>query len=911
MSIRLLFCFLICFTQASSAQPVISALRIEGKSNPVGIDLVHPHFSWELTSTQPSLIQTQYRILVSSSLEKLAQDIGDIWDSKPKTSDRSIQIPYAGIPLESSTTYYYKVRVWSNQGVSTWSTPQQFTTGLMHPSDRKAKWIGLEKTYPWDSISMFARLSARYFRKEFAVSKTIKKAIVHVSGLGLYELHLNGNKVGEQVLAPAPTDFDVTVLYNSFDVTTLLEKGKNTIGLILGNGRFFTMRQHYKPQKWHNYGLPRACLQLEVEYTDGSRQFVLSDQSWKVTADGPIRTNNEYDGEEYDNTKKIDGWDKTGFNTSTWVDAEFVKAPSGKLQAQLNPPMKVMATIAPRSIQYISPGHYIVDMGQNFSGWLTINVSGKKADTVTLRFAESLQSNGSLAMANLRDAKVTDKYILRGNGVETWHPIFIYHGFRYAEIMGWPGKLFPEQVKGEVVSDDLEVIGSFQSSNAVLNALHKNAYWGILSNYKGMPVDCPQRNERQPWLGDRTTGAFGESFLFKNEPLYSKWVDDIKDAQKPNGSIPDVAPSFWYYYKDNMTWSGAFLNVAEMLHQQFGNDGPIIKQYASMKKWIWYMRDTYVKPDHIMPKDSYGDWCMVPETINQIHARDSSLLTDPTLIATAYYYYFLTLMSDFAKRSNHLEDTLAFQQEASIVSAAFHKKFYHTVSHIYGNGTATSFILPIYFGLVPESEKVNVWNAFLNRVEHIDKKHISTGVIGSSWILRTLHRNGRPDLAYTLATNTTYPSWGYMVKEGATTFWELWNGNTAPPAMNSQNHVMLLGDLLLWMYEDVAGIRTHPEGAGFKKLLLKPAIDLPITDLDVSYKTPYGKVSSQWTRDNEYFSWSCTIPGNTSAEIHLSKDKWIWDKQEDRSIRLIRETTDAFILEAGSGKHLFHFKLRQ
>lgn len=908
MSKSLLVFFSLILMCTLQAQPVLNNLLLEGRESPLGIDVQQPRFSWELSSAQPQLLQTHYQIIVSSSLTTLNRGEGDVWDSGKVPSDRSILNSYKGKSLQSKAVYFWKVRVWSNQGVSAWSAPQHWSMGLLNKDDWKASWMGLEKTFPWDSISMFARLSARYFRKDFAISRPIKRATVYVSGLGLYELHLNGEKVGDQVLAPVPTDYDQTVLYNTFDVTDQLLKGNNAIGLILGNGRFFTMRQNYKPHKWHNYGLPRALLQLEIEYSDGSTTRVVSDASWKVTADGPIRTNNEYDGEEFDATKSMVGWDKPGYTEKNWYLSELVTAPKGQVKAQLTPPMKVLATIDPKSVKAISGGRYIVDMGQNFAGWLKIRVTGKKGDTIKLRFAESLTSSGELFVANLRDAKVTDKYVLSGNGVEAWNPTFIYHGFRYVELTGWPGELHPDMLTGEVVSDEMEITGNFQSSNSVLNALHKNAYWGILSNYKGMPVDCPQRNERQPWLGDRTSGAYGEGFLFQNNLLYAKWLDDIRDAQKPEGSIPDVAPSFWFYYKDNMTWSGAFLNIANTMYQQFGDTKPIEKHYDAMKKWLWYMKGKYKTADHIMNKDSYGDWCMVPETLQQIQTRDSTRITDPQLIATAYYHYFLKMMAEFALLTERVGDTAAYQQEAKRVHTAFNKKFFQEQTSSYSNGTATSYLLPLAFGLVPDGKEKAVFQALTKRIETTDKGHISTGVIGTAWIMRTLHRLGRQDLALKLATNTTYPSWGYMVKEGATAIWELWNGNTAPPAMNSQNHVMLLGDLLVWMYEDLAGIRS--QSPGFKRLLLKPSIDLPITDLLVSYKTPHGLVQSQWVKDGEVFTWACTIPGNTTAEIRLSKARWSWNHVLSTGLRVVSESDTELVLEAGSGRHSFTFRSR-
>ncbi|HET7898092.1 MAG TPA: family 78 glycoside hydrolase catalytic domain, partial [Flavisolibacter sp.] len=436
----------------------------------------------------------------------------------------------------------------------------------------------------------------------------------------------------------------------------------------------------------------------------------------KVTADGPIRTNNEYDGEEYDATKELTGWNLPGYNDASWFSVEQVQTPGGLLVAQMNPPMKVMERLKPVSIHALSPGHYILDMGQNMAGWLKIQVQGKRGDQVTLRFAESLQPNGELYVANLRDAQVTDVYTLKGGSVETWHPAFVFHGFRFVEVTGYPGIPTLNDFVGEVVYDDLPAIGSFETSNPVINQIHKNAYWGIRSNYKGMPIDCPQRNERQPWLGDRTMGAYGESFLFDNGKLYAKWLNDIEDAQTPEGSIPDVAPSFWYYYKDNMTWPGAFLTIADMLYRQNGDKQPIVKHYPAMKKWLAYMKRKYRTAGYIMTKDSYGDWCVPPESPELIHSKDSLRNTDPKLIATAYYYYLLQLMQRFARLSGNVNDSKGFATEAAHVKESFNQTFFKQGTVQYSNNTVTANLLPLAFNLVPAKYKERVFQNIVERI---------------------------------------------------------------------------------------------------------------------------------------------------------------------------------------------------
>lgn len=904
---------LVCCSMAAKAFDAlrVSHLTCEGLDNPKGIDRTTPRLSWQSSTEERGMKQIAYQILVSSTPAKLARGEGDLWNSGRVPSDQSLHVHYDGKTLQSRQECYWKVKVWSNTGVETWSAPASFSIGLLKTADWNAQWIGMDKAFPWDSVHQFARLSARYFRKEFEAPAAIKKATVYISGLGLYELYINGQKIGDQVLAPAPTDYSKTIKYNTFDVTAQVRKGTNAVAAVLGNGRFFAMRQNYKPQKWHTFGFPKLLLQLELEYTDGRKQSVYTDGSWKVTADGPIRTNNEYDGEEYDATKELTGWSTPDFKDNHWLKVELVKAPGGILEAQLNPNMKVMERVKPVSIKRLSKNRYIMDMGQNMAGWVKMKVRGKKRDVVTLRFAESLQANGDLYTANLRDARVTDVYTLKGGSTETWSPTFVYHGFRYVEISGYPGTPKVEDFTGEVIYDNLKTIGTFETSNKTLNDIHKAAYWGIRSNYKGMPIDCPQRNERQPWLGDRTTGAYGESFLFDNTALYAKWLKDIRDAQTEEGSIPDVAPNFWYYYKDNITWPGAYLTIADMLFRQSGDRVTLLRHYPSMKKWMRYMKDKYQTPEYIITKDSYGDWCVPPESLELIHSKDSTRITHPQLIATAYYYYLLQVMQRFAYLTHNDQDVQVYAREADSVKEGFNKRFYNPGKGQYSNNTVTANLLPLAFNLVPKGEEEKVFKSIVDKILVQNDGHISTGVVGTQWLMRWLTQYGRADIAYRLASNTTYPSWGYMVKHGATTIWELWNGNTANPAMNSQNHVMLLGDLLIWFYENLGGIQSDTGEVAFKKIIMKPSFVDGLNAVRASFQSPYGVIKSQWKKKDDQLQWSISVPANTSALIYLPA-KAAKEVQESgkpasdaKGVLFIRMEKDRAVFQIGGGTYFF------
>ncbi|MFL5771712.1 MAG: alpha-L-rhamnosidase C-terminal domain-containing protein, partial [Flavisolibacter sp.] len=449
-----------------------------------------------------------------------------------------------------------------------------------------------------------------------------------------------------------------------------------------------------------------------------------------------------------------------------------------------------------------------------------------------------------------------------------------------------------------------------QTSNNTINQIHRNAYWGIRSNYKGMPIDCPQRNERQPWLGDRTMGAYGESFLFDNSRLYAKWLNDIQDAQREEGNIPDVAPNFWYYYKDNMTWPGAYLTIANMLYQQFGDKKQILTHYSSMKKWMKYMKTKYLTPGFIMTKDSYGDWCVPPESPELIFAKDSTRITDPQLIATAYYYYFLNLMKKFARLSNNASDISNFASDATKVKVAFNQKFYNSSNAQYSNNTVTANLLPLAFNIVRDSDKEKVFKNIADKILIQNDGHISTGVIGTQWLMRWLSKFNRIDIAYKLASNDTYPSWGYMVKNGATTIWELWNGSTADPKMNSQNHVMLLGDLIIWMYENLAGIHSDTTEVGFKKIVMRPSFNVNLTYVSASYRSPYGTIKTYWKKENGQLSWNVSVPGNTTAVIYIpAKENGVkegtFPASLSEGIRFLRMEEGSAVFEIGSGNYSF------
>ncbi|HZT22884.1 MAG TPA: family 78 glycoside hydrolase catalytic domain [Verrucomicrobiae bacterium] len=765
-----------------------------------------------------------------------------------------------------------------------------------------AQTLGPVGMAPWGRVRVAESrvLPARYLRKEFAIEKPIRRATVYFSGLGLSELYLNGRKIGDAVLSPAFAQYNRRAFYVTYNVTRYLRRGPNALGVILGNGRFYADRsQVYAGTK--SFGWPKLLLQLRVEYADGSVEKIVSDGSWMLTTNGPIRANNDFDGEEYDARREMPGWDRPGFDAAGWQPVQIVSAPCSNLSAQMQNPIRVTAIIKPISIREISPGVFIYDLGQNIAGWCRLKVSGPAGTRVVLRHAETLKPDGELDRANLRGAQATDVYLLKGQGTEIWEPRFVTHGFRYVEVTGFPGRPSLNSIEGCVVNDDLPVTGHFLCSNDLLNHIYSNVVWGVRDNYRSIPTDCPQRDERQGWLGDRSEESRGESYFFDNSTLYAKWMQDIADAQRPGGSVPDVAPAYWPIYSDNVSWPSTFIIVPEMLRDQFADTRTFARQYDAQKKWMNYMSRWVT--NGLIARDSYGDWCVPPEDPRLIHTRDTNRITDKTLIATAYFYHDCQLMENDATLLGKTGDAAAFRALAEKLRAAFNEKFLDRAQGQYSNGTQTSCILPLAFGLVPEDMKARIFANLVGNIENQTHDHIGTGLIGGQYLMRVLTENGRPDLAYEIATQRDYPSWGYMVEHGATTIWELWNGNTADPGMNSHNHVMLVGDLVVWLYEDLAGIAPDPAQPGFKHILMRPT---PVGDLkfvQAWHNSPYGKISSAWCREGRRFDWRIEIPPNTTASVFVPVDSSRRVKAD--GVRPVRFETDRAVFQLGSGQYHF------
>jgi alpha-L-rhamnosidase len=905
----------------------VGSLRCEYLQNPLGIDSVRPRLSWQLVGDARGVRQCAYQILVSSTPELLASNTGDLWDSGKIPSSDSIQIEYAGEPLGSQEPCFWKVRVWDGDDKPTdYSEPALWSMGLLYKSDWTATWIGLEpKPAPAptttattqatppaapkiDTSPEARRLPARYMRREFDASRKVTRATAFICGLGLSELFINGRKISDDLLSPAATDFDKRTIYVTYDVTGNIQAGKNAVGVILGNGRYYSPRIG----STHNFGYPKLLLQIQVQYDDGSTSTIVSDGRWKVTDGGPIRANNEYDGEDYDARINLDGFSTVGFDDAKWQTVQTVEAPSGQLAAQMVEPIRAFHTFTPIAITSPKPGAYIFDMGQNLVGWCQLTVSGPAGTVVTLRHAERLM-DGKLYTDNLRSARATDTYTLKGGGEETFEPRFTFHGFRYVEMTGYPGTPTLESLKGVAVSNRLTSTAYFSCSNPLLNQLASNIYWGVIGNYHSVPTDCPQRDERQGWMGDRAEESRGEAYLFDIGALYSKWLNDIFDDQRSDGALPVLAPIYWpENYHDDVSWPSLAIIVPGVLYDQYGDRRAMERHYTGMSRWIDRMVGKL--KDGITAADEYGDWCVPPERPDLIHSEDPARRTSKEVVASSYLFHDLKLMARYATVLGKTEDAAHFDKIAEQIKTAFNAKFFDPKKDQYDNGTQTSFVLPLAFGMVPPEHKKQVFENLAARIVAAHN-HLATGLIGGQWLMRVLSDNGRPDLAAAIALQTDYPSWGYMVKNGATTMWELWNGNTADPGMNSGNHVMLVGDLYIWFMQDLGGIRPDPKAPGFKHIIIKPTPVAALTSVDARFDSIYGPIESNWHLEGGKFHLEVNIPANTTATVYVPSEEGApvtassTADQTAEAKFVENENGAAAVFEIESGNYSFESKL--
>ena len=753
------------------------------------------------------------------------------------------------------------------------------------PPFRDAEWIGqaIADSLMYDQDG-HSQVPALYLQRRFTVDRSVTRARLWVSAMGWSEVYVNGRHVGDYVFGNLPTEYDRTIYYLTYDVSDLLQQGENSLCIMLSAGYAVGMQKGMAL-----FGAPRVIADLQVLTRDGE-QHIVTDETWTMTDRGPITRSDLYDGETYDARLE---------DSSEWEQAQVLAAPKGNLLPQPASSMAVMDTIRPIEVNncfdHDMPNRTyrhstLVDMGQNMVGWLQLKGRGKAGQRVTMRFAETLQADRTtLYTDNLRDARCTNVYIPAKDGEFVYCPSTVYQGFRYVSIEGLTEPIEAEDLAGLVIYDRMATTSSFECSDTILNRLHQAAYHGIRGNYHGMPTDCPQRDERLGWLGDRFTGAYGESYLFDNHDLYLKWLQDIEDTQDSLGQVGHIAPQYWLGLRSaNVTWCGTYISIAYMLLQRYGDEQGFRLHYDSMRRWVHYIVN-HAMEDHLVVKDTYGDWCMPPERQELIHSKDPSRITEKTVLSTTVFYQLLGYMQQFARRMGKTDDEQEYAALAATIKEAYNRRYFNARTAQYSNNTVTANILSLVLGLVPEGQEervmANIVDVTVNRFD----SHVSVGVLGIQHLMRTLTRMGHPELAYTIATQTSYPSWGYMLNHDATTIWELWNGDTANPAMNSGNHVMLLGDVLLWMYEDLAGIRpacTVRKDApyAYKELYMRPYFAPQLNYVRAHYQSVNGKIESAWQRhDDGHILWTVTLPKGVSATVALPDGK---EQRYDRSFQI-------------------------
>ena len=877
----------------------LSAVLLDAQDNPVGVGNTAPAFSWQIQSKSNDVVQTAYQVIVATTKAGLNGSSGMVWNSGKVVSDKSVNIIYKGAKLQSATKYYWKVNVWTNKGDAK-SAVKTFTTTLLNPSEWTAKWIGIDGKFNTDDQKRTI-LPARYLRNEFSVGDKVTRATLYIAGAGSTYAYINGKKVSNDVFGSLPSWFPSAINFTTYDVTPLITKGNNAIGILLGNGRYLSMRNDNTM-----FGMPRVIAQLVIE-TPAGKTSVVTDGSWKATDQGPIRENNEYDGEKYDARMELGNWAAAGYDASAWKNADEMKNPTELLRPQMSPSLCINEQFKGKTVKKVGNDRYIIDMGQNFVGWTRVSFNGKKGQTIKLRFSETLQNNDTeLYVANLRSALAEDHYTPATDGPFTWEPQLTYHGGRYIEVSGLGYEPSINDFTACVIYDKMNTAGTFESSSQLLNQIYKNAYWGIRGNYRGMPTDCPQRDERHGWLGDRATGCYSESLVFNNNLFYNKWLLDIEESMSPEGAISDVSPRYWTLWRPNVTWPSAYFYAADMVYQRFGNDYSIRNRYDSMRKYILFVKNKFYD-NGIVTSDTYGDWCMPPEKKELIHSQDPARRTDGRILSTTVYYDLLRLMEKFARHNGRMADVAEYEAMRAQIREAYNKTFFDKTKGGYGNNTVTANILSLQLGLVPDAYRQQVIDNIVAVTNGpMFNGHISTGVLGVQHLMRGLTRNGHGDLALKIATNDTYPSWGYMVKHGATTFWELWNGDTADPAMNSGNHVMLIGDFVVWMYEDLAGIRNNVEedSYGYKKILMQPAFIDGLDHAAATYASPYGPIASNWTRNGDALTWNITVPANATAKVVVPAKFHIAPKVGN-GVRTVNTAAGNTVIELGSGNYKF------
>jgi alpha-L-rhamnosidase len=886
-------------------------LTCEYRDNPLGIDVTEPRLSWQLQSNLRDVQQVAYKITAALSESALSEPSMLYWDSGRVESDESIHVLYRGPTLSSGQRIYWKVTVWDSQGQQAESQATWWEMGLLERTDWQAQWIGAS-FYGGPRTSS----PAPYLRREFTVVKPVASARLYATAIGVYEANLNGTRVGEDIFAPGWTDYHRRIQYQVYDITSLIQQGSNALGAVLGDGWAvghiaWAGRQRYAD-------CPRFLAQIVITYTDGSKQTIATNGDWKVSA-GPILESDFLMGESYDARRELLNWALPGYDQSAWYPATLFPDEGALLVATNGPTVRAHEEMRPVSIQFhpdfIAP-RWIFDLGQNMVGWIRLKVSGPSGTTVRIRYSETINSDGSLYTANLRSARNTDYYTLKGDGEEIFEPRFTFHGFRYVELAGFPGEPDEETLTGVVLYSDTPVTGVFECSDPLINQLQQNIVWSQKGNFIDVPTDCPQRDERLGWTGDAQVFIETAAFNTNVAGFFAKWMQDLEDAQSPTGAYPPVTPNpiDWPMSEGGPAWADAGVIIPWTIYQIYGDTRILEKHYESMCRFVDFLVKTSRNQLRCYSDyegwHGFGDWL----ALDGSDGREGG--TSKELIGTAFFAYSTKLMAKIAEVLGRTDDAVRFASLSNTVREAFLTNYVNPDGSIIG-GTQTSYILALYFNLLREDLRPAAVAALVRNIQDRGN-HLSTGFIGTPYINQVLSEAGEMDTAYALLKQTTWPSWLYSVLQGATTIWERWDGWThdkgfQDASMNSFNHYAY-GAIGAWLYAVVGGIAFDPAQPGYKHIIMHPRPGGGLTCAKAELCSTYGTIRSSWTLENGEFDWKVSIPVNTTATIYVPTSENA-NVQEDGkpaegvdSMSLLRRDKDVSTYKIGSGD--YHFTVR-
>jgi alpha-L-rhamnosidase len=874
-------------------------LRCEYAESPLGLDVRIPRLSWLLQARRRGARQSAYQVIVASSREACVVGKGDIWDSGRVASEATAHIAYAGRALQSRDRCFWKVRVWDELGVgSEWSEPTAWEMGLLNARDWQARWIGVELP---DETQLTYTPPAAYLRKSFEIAQMPASARAYVTGLGFFELYVNGEKVGDEVLAPNQTNYDLRdldqlaypfddktsqrVCYRTYDIARSLRPGTNVIGAIVGNGWYNQRDRVAEGIMW--YGLPRFFGQMELEQVDGTRQTIVSDGSWRATDAGPIVHNGIFTGERYDARLEMDGWSTAAFDDRAWSAATLMPAPKGRLVAQYSMPDRVIKTLAAVTSSTVRPGVTRVDFGQNLAGWVKVTAQGVRGEALTLRFFEDNDSSyGQL-----------DTYVLKGVGEEVYEPRFTWHGFRYAELEANDRLRAGAKLEARVVHSDVRETGSFECSNDLFNQIMHNAKWAEQSNmHCGVPSDCPHR-ERVGYTGDwGQTSAEAVMFNFDAARFFTKWIDDIGDAQNTEtGYVPHSAP--YEGGGGGPLWGSALVTLPWVMYEHYGDRRVMESHYAGMRRWIEYLT-TRSDEDGVIVREEPGGWNLGE------WATPGKIEIPPALVSTCYLAHIAGIMAKVAELVGKADEVDYFTGVAAKAGQAVNKRFFDAQRAQYWEGRQGANAFALSCGVVPEEHKKAVFQRMVEIIVHDNNSHFDTGIFGTRITLDLLTAGDRGDVAYALMNQRTQPSFGWQLAQGATTLWENWNGES------SHNHAMF-GGVCQWFYRALAGINPDEQKPGFKHIVIRPYLLGDLTWVKAAYNSGHGEIRSEWSRSGSGLHMRVVIPTNCTATVWIpaSDPRRVTESgralEKSLSAGSVRTEGDHVVCEVGSGSYDF------